>query len=220
VSIHVFPTVYPTGEVSELVCDCLDTLLKTRSKTLRVLDYGTGTGFLAIQAALKGLRTVAIDINPHSIACGYHNAVQAGIAHLIKFRLSDGLNSLNEDEQFEIILAGLPWDNASTDDFTELGMYDPEFRMRNSLFDQLDRVLAKNGCVLFTYSETAEIRNPIKNWTAGCLVEICAKKKINGESHFVYRIEVDRSIKGSVKAMNETPGCAAALTSTVLKGRL
>lgn len=51
-----------------------------------VLDVGSGSGVLAIGAALFGARQVtAIDISPAAVPVGARNALRNGVAHLIDF---------------------------------------------------------------------------------------------------------------------------------------
>lgn len=68
IKIQVNKDVYPTSELSDLVVECL----KKPEIGLRsgecVLDYGTGTGFLAIAAARLGAgKVVALDINESAV---------------------------------------------------------------------------------------------------------------------------------------------------------
>jgi ubiquinone/menaquinone biosynthesis C-methylase UbiE len=46
----------------------------------RVLDIGTGTGALALQAAARGAKVVGIDVNPAMLAIARHKAQEAGLA--------------------------------------------------------------------------------------------------------------------------------------------
>ena len=49
----------------------------------RVLDLGTGTGALALRAAARGAKVVAIDINPAMLAIARHKAQAAGMRYIL-----------------------------------------------------------------------------------------------------------------------------------------
>jgi SAM-dependent methyltransferase len=68
----------------------LDLAAVTRNDV--VYDLGCGDGRLVITAAKKhGARGVGIDIDPERIAESKANARQAGVDHLVTFRLADAL---------------------------------------------------------------------------------------------------------------------------------
>src|SRR4051794_8690124 len=67
---HVYP---PSGETRWLV-NYLERTQKTLFQGARVLDYGTGSGSLAIWAARQGAEVVAVDANKRAIACASENA--------------------------------------------------------------------------------------------------------------------------------------------------
>jgi ribosomal protein L11 methyltransferase len=72
----------------------------------RVLDVGTGSGILAIAAALRGASHVlAIDIDPLSIETTKANAVANGVEPLITARV--GSLPLPEPAQFHLVVANL-----------------------------------------------------------------------------------------------------------------
>lgn len=75
----------------------------------RVLDVGTGSGIIAIDAAYKGAsRVVALDISPHAVACAKENTRRHGFEHIIDVRLSDMFDALG-DECFDVVTANLPF---------------------------------------------------------------------------------------------------------------
>ncbi|KZO58720.1 HemK2/MTQ2 family protein methyltransferase [Dietzia cinnamea] len=76
--IEVDDGVYAPQDDSWLLCDALDKCDVVAGK--RVLDICTGSGILAIEAALKGAReVVAYDISPAAVACASSNAERAGV---------------------------------------------------------------------------------------------------------------------------------------------
>jgi len=55
IAISVLPNVYPTSELAGLVVECMDDPNHGIRNGDHVLDCGTGTGFLAVQAALLSI---------------------------------------------------------------------------------------------------------------------------------------------------------------------
>ncbi len=72
-----------------------------------VLDMGTGCGILAVLAAEKAKRVLAVDINPHAIECANRNAEMNGAK--ITFRHGDLFQPIKPDENFSLILFNSPY---------------------------------------------------------------------------------------------------------------
>jgi methylase of polypeptide subunit release factors len=68
-----------------------------------VLDMGTGTGIVAIEAAVRGHRVVATDIFPSALALARFNALLNGVADRIEFRRGHLFEPAGE-ERFDLIL--------------------------------------------------------------------------------------------------------------------
>lgn len=188
VTVSVFAGVYPTSELSELVVECLrDTRLGLCSGN-HVLDYGTGTGFLAIHAALLGAKVVATDINQAAVECAYSNIGKNGVRCSVDVRCGESFSSIQRGETFDIIVAGLPWDNAEARDFLEMSMYDAEFRMRRALFDNAVHVLRAGGRMFVTYSHSAQLRNPLEAIDTRYEYKTVRERSIKGEPHHVVMV--------------------------------
>lgn len=71
-----------------------------------VLDVGTGSGILALFAASRGARGVAIDINPAAVATALHNARKNGLD--IQALQSDLFDNL-PPQTFDIVLINPPY---------------------------------------------------------------------------------------------------------------
>ena len=74
-----------------------------------VLDMGTGCGILAVLAAKKAKKVVAIDINPHAIKCAEKNAKINDMEEKIEFRLGNLFQPVRPDETFGLILFNAPY---------------------------------------------------------------------------------------------------------------
>lgn len=74
-----------------------------------VLDMGTGCGILAVLAAEKARKVVAVDINPYAIECATNIAEIHGVKKKIEFRRGDLFQSIKSDERFSLILFNAPY---------------------------------------------------------------------------------------------------------------
>jgi release factor glutamine methyltransferase len=74
-----------------------------------VLEVGTGCGILAVLAAEKAKRVVAVDINPYAIECAAKNAETNGLKGRIEFRRGDLFQPIKPDERFSLILFNSPY---------------------------------------------------------------------------------------------------------------
>ncbi|MDT8450555.1 MAG: 50S ribosomal protein L11 methyltransferase [Wenzhouxiangellaceae bacterium] len=74
----------------------------------QVIDYGCGSGVLAVAAALKGAaRVVAIDHDPQALAATRENAVRNGVGDRIETALPDETEPAPADVVLANILAGV-----------------------------------------------------------------------------------------------------------------
>jgi release factor glutamine methyltransferase len=74
-----------------------------------VLDMGTGCGILAVLAAKKAKRVLAVDVNPHAIECAIKNAEMNGARERIEFRHGDLFQPIKPNERFSLILFNAPY---------------------------------------------------------------------------------------------------------------
>ncbi len=73
-----------------------------------VLDYGCGSGILAVAAALLGAkRVIATDIDPQALTATRDNAARNGVAERIVPCLPDGLDAAMEDKSADIVVANI-----------------------------------------------------------------------------------------------------------------
>jgi release factor glutamine methyltransferase len=70
-----------------------------------VLDVGTGSGILALTAAKKGARVMAIDINPKAVETAQQNAVGNGLE--VEVLQSDLFSELSQ--QFDVVVVNPPF---------------------------------------------------------------------------------------------------------------
>ncbi len=86
---------------------CLEWLDSAAVAGTRVIDFGCGSGILAIAAAKLGAAEVlAIDIDPQALLATHDNAERNGVAQLITARLVDG-EAESHDAPADILLANI-----------------------------------------------------------------------------------------------------------------
>ncbi len=103
---------FGTGSHPSTVCSimALDELRVTgmlHSRT-RVLDMGTGTGILAIAAALMGAgKVVAVDVDPEALRYAALNVRENGVEHAVSVMSSSQWEQQASSGSFDICLANL-----------------------------------------------------------------------------------------------------------------
>jgi SAM-dependent methyltransferase len=87
------PHLAPYVPTPQEVVDRMLHLAGVRQSDL-VVDLGCGDGRIPITAArVYGARGIGVDIDPQRIAEANANATQAGVSHLVAFRLQDALTT-------------------------------------------------------------------------------------------------------------------------------
>lgn len=132
-------------------------LLEVVRKGDKVLDAGTGSGILAVLAAIKGAIVTATDVDERSVECAKHNASLNSAA------LSVHIGDLFEpiQESFDIIASNMPSlptpPNEQHDEYVSRnidGGWDGR-KYLDPLIEQASRFLKKPGCLLVIHSNFA-----------------------------------------------------------------
>jgi release factor glutamine methyltransferase len=91
----------------------------------RVLDFGTGSGCLAITIAVQcpTVRVVAVDISPAAVSVARANAIRHRVADRIDFIVGDGLAALAPAATFDLLVSNPPYIPE-----TQIGSLMPEVR--------------------------------------------------------------------------------------------
>jgi ribosomal protein L11 methyltransferase len=150
---------------TRMVLESLERQLRNHGSATRVLDIGTGSGILAVAAALLDAGSVvAIDLDPAAIRCAEETAAANRVADRIHFRTGDFRSpalaaELKEQDPdgFDLVLANLS--SAALTDLWEpaKSLLRPRGRLVISGFlrDEADRVL---GAFPNHLLRTAELR--------------------------------------------------------------
>lgn len=134
-----------------------------------VLDMGTGCGILGVLAAEKARRIVAVDINPHAVACAQENAVFNSVEAKVDVRLGDLFNAIRTDERFDLMLFNAPylpverWEGKS---WIEKAWAGGECgRMVIDRFiDRASEYLTENGRILLVQSTLSNVDETLKRF--------------------------------------------------------
>jgi len=97
---------------TELLAEAGWDFLATRHSSLvTALDFGTGTGCIAIALAAKcpDAKITAADISPEALALAKENAARNNVAKRIEFLQSDGFAALSKGERFDLIISNPPY---------------------------------------------------------------------------------------------------------------
>lgn len=85
---------------------CLDWLTTENISNKTILDYGCGSGILAVGALLLGAKSaVGVDIDPQAILATHQNAVRNGVQDRLTAHLPSDFNK--DDFYFDIITANI-----------------------------------------------------------------------------------------------------------------
>jgi release factor glutamine methyltransferase len=111
-----------TEMLAELGWQFLSTI---NSPLSTALDFGTGTGCIAITIAAKtpGAKIIALDISAEALALAKENAARNQVAERIEFLQGDGFAALTKEKQFDLIVSNPPYIASA-----EIATLDPEVR--------------------------------------------------------------------------------------------
>jgi release factor glutamine methyltransferase len=98
---------------------------RPNSEPPRALDFGTGSGCIAIALAVQcpAARVAALDISPAALALARQNAAKHAVDSRIEFFAGDGFATLPADARFDLIISNPPYIPAA-----EIASLDPEVR--------------------------------------------------------------------------------------------
>jgi release factor glutamine methyltransferase len=97
---------------TEVLAEHAWTFLSTiHSQPSTALDFGTGSGCIAIALAVKcpGARVYAVDISPEALVLARQNAASNGVGERIQFVQGDGFAALPERIRFDLIVSNPPY---------------------------------------------------------------------------------------------------------------
>lgn len=135
----------------------------------QVLDMGTGCGILAVLAAERASRVVAVDINPHAVVCTRRNAEQNGVAAIVETRLGDLFGAVGDDERFHLILFNAPYlpvEQEEGGSWVEKAWAGGETgrAVIDRFIDQAPKHLEGNGRILLVQSSLSNVEETLRRF--------------------------------------------------------
>jgi len=180
--------VYEPAEDSFLLADAA---LKEAGPGMRILEVGTGTGFISavLLANLKDIRLVATEINPHAARCAKANGVE-----IIRTDLFRGVRSRSLKIRFDLILFNPPYLPTSGEEKVP-GWLNYAFDGGTSGRETLDRFLDEardylkpGGMILVLISSITgldAVKEKMKG--LGFEIDVIERKKVSFEELMVVR---------------------------------
>lgn len=101
----------PRPETELLALRAVELANAVPDRPVTALDFGTGTGCLAIVLAHQCPRAhvTALDVSPAALALARQNAAKHQLADRITFRQQGNLQDLNPDQKFDLIISNPPY---------------------------------------------------------------------------------------------------------------
>jgi len=141
--------IVPRSYIGELLGDRLSVIVADPDAVGHVLDLGTGSGCLAILAALAfpKAQVEATDVSPGALAVAERNVAEYGLDDRVRLSSADVFSGL-EGKRYDLILANPPYVSAGA-----MAEFPPEYRAEPALahaggadgLDLVRRVLAGAG---------------------------------------------------------------------------
>jgi len=169
-----------------------DTFLLAENLAVReddlVLDMGTGCGILAVLAAKKAKKVVAVDLNPHAVRCTKLNAEMHGVVDKVDVRLGDLFQPIGRNEKFDVIVFNAPY-LPSTSNETRIWIGrawaggPTGRRIIDRFIKEASRYLKRNGRILLVQSSLANIDRTLERFRqAGLEAKVIAEEKVAFET--------------------------------------
>jgi len=160
-----------------------------------VLDLGTGSGILAVAAASRAGRVVAVDISPEAVRCARINALLNHVDDRVDVRVGD-LFAPVDGEQFELIVCNPPFYRGGADTDFERALYSQDFAER--LADGLQDHLREEGRALIVLSSIGDEEGFLAAFQkAGLTIERVARRDLMSEVVSVYQLDCQKTSPGA-----------------------
>jgi methylase of polypeptide subunit release factors len=130
----------------------------------KVMEIGTGSGLISLCSLAAGADSVvATDVNPAAIDNATFNARRMGWENKLETRLVSLENSgafavIGDEEKFDLIFSNPPWEDDEPKTINEYALYDPGFRLIDSLLKDLKLHLNPGGRAYLAYGCVSAIK--------------------------------------------------------------
>ncbi|GAA5174917.1 hypothetical protein GCM10023321_79800 [Pseudonocardia eucalypti] len=127
----------------------------------RFLEVGSGSGVIAVTAALHGCAEVtAVDISEAAVANTKANAARHFVADRVEAGLSDLFQGVSPDRRFDVIFWNVPWTYVhpgySLRSSLHAAVFDPGYQNQARYIAEGPRYLAPNGRLFIGTADLGE----------------------------------------------------------------
>lgn len=150
---NVFCAAYADG--SQVLADVLAQEVQLEDL---ILDMGTGSGAMAIIAAQRASKVVAVDISPIAVGCARNNAAINKVADRVEIRQGNLFDAVKAEEKFSLIVFNPPFMDGSPSDWLETAMYDQDYLTLKQFFSEFPKFLTPNGRLLIVFSDAGDVQ--------------------------------------------------------------
>ena len=180
--------VYEPAEDSFLLSDAA---LEEAEPGMRVLEVGTGSGFVSavLRANFKNIRVIATEINPHAARCARENGVE-----VIRTDLFRGIKPRSPETRFDLVLFNPPYLPTSEEEKVPGWLnyaFDGGASGRETLdrfFDEVKDFLKPGGRILVLISSITGVEAVQEKMEGlGFAVDIVKETKVSFEELVVVR---------------------------------
>jgi len=182
-TFQIFRNVYEPAEDTILAADNI-----SFDEEDTVLDIGTGCGILAILAAHRAKKVVAVDVSPYAIRCARKNAEINKIAQKIDVRKGDLFQPVHKGEKFSLIIFNAPYlPSTPMEDRSWLGRSwsggPAGRRLIDRFIAEVPQYLEKEGGILLVQSDLANVDETLRMFREAELeARIIAERKVSFET--------------------------------------
>ncbi len=186
IDIELLPEVYNPSDDSYLLLGAIEV-----KEGERFLEIGSGSGLIAVHAALAGADVVAADINPHAVDCTRRNAMRNNAKmEVVQSDLFENIRGL-----FDVIAFNPPYlaVEESSSSWIEKSWSGGEdgAQIARPFIEQAIRHLAPNGRVYIILSSLGSLRTLLREAKRQYRSTMIEEKQMFFESIFAYRLEPD-----------------------------
>lgn len=153
-----------------------------------VLDVGTGCGILAVLAAKRAKKVIAVDANPSAVQCTRLNAKLNNVSDKIEARHGNLFEPIKQNEQFDVILFNAPylpsekWEEHDMEAKAWAGGKNGR-KVIDRFIREAPKRLRKNGRILLVQSTLSNMKQSLRMFVEeGLTAKAIAKKKANFET--------------------------------------
>ncbi len=153
-----------------------------------ILDMGTGSGILAVFAALQGAIVTAVDKNPAAVRCAHENCTRNNVAHRVRTLQGDLFSPFSNGERFDYILFNPPFYAQEPSSVADIAWKaGKDFRLLVPFIRDARRHLRPDGTIFLIISSDVAVDVLLDLFRAeGFHFRVCLKRNLLLERMMIY----------------------------------